>query len=272
MLPSLLVAGFHFLYCAETDHREIRPEESKTLKKALKSAIQLTLSLVTTSFSGFIGDLLGYHKAASLGDQYSYIKASVYLMLGAGLAGILALLLCRLLSNNDGHRRSGLWQRAILATANIVMLSMLVPALLMIAATILHGLVVAAVFPVVAGAATWLFLEFCTAAGADDGCTDDGKTEQGTMYAIAVAVASVSFGAILAIFAGLLGGSVGKEQLKVCTFFLVSAFVAAVSLGALTFGAPSKKASVAFAAMVLACCGLGTVVLAALALFYQIGA
>jgi hypothetical protein len=41
----------------------------------------------------------------------------------------------------------------------------------------------------------------------------------------------MSFGAILAIFAGLLGGTVSKDQLKACTFLLVSAFLAAVSLG-----------------------------------------
>ncbi|KAG8074937.1 hypothetical protein GUJ93_ZPchr0006g45505 [Zizania palustris] len=209
----------------------------------------------------------------SLGDQYSiiYVKVSVFLMLGGGLAGILALLLCKLLSssNDDDHRRT--WHRAILATANAAMLAMLVPSLIMIAETILHGLLVAAVFPVVAAALAWAFLNFCTAAGAAE--EDDGKGEhQGTMYAISVAVASVSFGAILAVFAGLLGGAVGKGQLKVYTFFMTSAFVAATSLGVVTsVAAPTRKASVSFAAAVLACCGLGSLVLAALALFYQIG-
>jgi len=49
------------------------------------------------SFSGFIGVLLAiYHKAASLGAAFSYAKVSVYLLLGGGTAGALALLLCRL--------------------------------------------------------------------------------------------------------------------------------------------------------------------------------
>ncbi|KAL5199747.1 hypothetical protein ABZP36_020950 [Zizania latifolia] len=270
LLPSILVVVFHYIFRVKFN-RDVRSEESKALKKALKSSTQLTLSLVTTSFSGFIGDLIGvYHKAESLGDQYSHVKVSIFLMLGGGLAGILALLLCKLLSssNDDDHRRT--WQRAILATANAAMLAMLVPSLLMIAETILHGLLVAAVFPAVAGALAWAFLNFCTAAGAAE--EDDGKAEQGTMYAIAVAVASVSFGAILAVFAGLLGGTVGKGQLKVCTFFMASAFVAATSLGVVTsVAAPARKASVTFAAAVLACCGLGSLVLAALALFYQIG-
>lgn len=237
------------------------------------------LSLVTTSFSGFIGDLLGiYHKTEKLGGQYSYAKVSIFFMLGSGLAGILALLLCRLLSNSEVHRRrrqspSGIWwQKTVLAIANVVMLAMLVPALLLIAATILHGLLLpAVVFPVVAGAAAWAFIEFCTAAVGEEE-EEDGKSELGTMYAIAVAVASVSFGAVLAVFGGLLGGAVGKAQLKVCTFFLTSAFVGAVSLGVVASVAPARKASVAVAAAVLACCGLGTLVLAALALFYQIGA
>uniref|UniRef100_A0A0E0AD61 Uncharacterized protein n=1 Tax=Oryza glumipatula TaxID=40148 RepID=A0A0E0AD61_9ORYZ len=272
LLPSILVGVFHFIYNGKFDVRDVRPEESKAVKKALKSATQLTLSLVTTSFSGFIGDLLGiYHKAEKLGGQYSYAKVSIFFMLGSGLAGILALLLCRLLSNSEDHRIW--WQKTVLAIANVVMLAMLVPALLLIAATILHGLLLpAVVFPVVAGAAAWAFIEFCTAAAGEE--EEDGKAELGTMYAIAVAVASVSFGAVLAVFGGLLGGAVGKAQLKVCTFFLTSAFVVAVSLGVVaSVAAPARrKASVAVAAAVLACCGLGTLVLAALALFYQIGA
>ncbi|EEE66209.1 hypothetical protein OsJ_22341 [Oryza sativa Japonica Group] len=192
LVPSILVGVFHFIYNGKFDVRDVRPEESKALKKALKSANQLTLSLVTTSFSGFIGDLLGiYHKTEKLG--------------------------------------------------------------------------------VVAGAAAWAFIEFCTAAVGEEE-EEDGKSELGTMYAIAVAVASVSFGAVLAVFGGLLGGAVGKAQLKVCTFFLTSAFVGAVSLGVVASVAPARKASVAVAAAVLSCCGLGTLVLAALALFYQIGA
>ncbi|XP_015694194.1 uncharacterized protein LOC102708629 [Oryza brachyantha] len=283
LLPSILAGVFHFIYRGKFEDRDVTPEKSKILKKALKSATQLTLSLVTTSFSGFIGDLLGiYHKTEKLGDQYSFVKVSIFLMLGAGVAGILALLLCRLLSKNGDQPAaddaSGIWwQKTILASANIVTLAMLVPALLLIAATILHGLLLpAVVFPTAAGAAAWVFIEFFTAAGTDDddgGRTEeDGKAELGTMYAISVAVASVSFGAILTVFGGLLGGTVGKGHLKVSTFFLASAFVSAVSLGVVASTAPARKASVAVAAAVLACCGMGTLVLAALALFYQIGA
>ncbi|XP_062229554.1 uncharacterized protein LOC133927213 [Phragmites australis] len=278
LLPSLLIAGFHFLYCADTDHGEISSAQSKARKKEVKRATQLILSLVSTSFSGFIGVVFAiYHKAPSLGAAYSQVEVPVYLLLGAGVAGILALLLCRMLCGNGDCRRSGTWQRAILSAANIVMIAVHVSAILMIAETILHGLLVAAVFPVVAGASAWLVVEFFTAAGEDGGCTEteDGKAAHGTMYVIAVAVASVSFGAILAIFGGLLGGAVGKEQLQACTLLLASAFVASVSLGVLTFGtaqAEKTKASTAFAATVLACCGLGTLVLAALALFYQIAA
>uniref|UniRef100_A0A0D9WT59 Uncharacterized protein n=1 Tax=Leersia perrieri TaxID=77586 RepID=A0A0D9WT59_9ORYZ len=287
LIPSILAGAFHFISFIQCN-KDVspQPQETKILKKALKSATQLTLSLVTTSFSGFIGDLIGiHHKAESLGHQYSYAKVSIYLMLGSGLAGILALLFCRLLSysnnnNEDDHRREIWRQKTILVIANTIMLSMLVPALLLIAVTILHGLVVpAAVFPVIAGAAAWLFIELCTAGDVDDGDghkedEKDGKkkAEMGTMYAVAVAVASVSFGAILAVFGGLLGGAVGKGELKVCTFFLTSAFIAAVSLGVVASVAPARKASVVVAATVLACCGLGTLVLAALALFYQIGA
>lgn len=281
LLPSLLVGGFHFLYGADTDNNGevVTPARIKALKKELKRATQLTLSLVSMSFSGFIGVLLAiYHKAASLGAAFSYAKVSVYLLLGGGTAGALALLLCRLLSSNGGgDRQSGAWQRAILAAANAAMTAMLVPAVLMIAETILHRLLVGAAFPVVAGAAAWLLIEFCTAEGGGGTETEDGKTAQGsTMYAVAMAVASVSFGAILAIFGGMLGGGVGKEQLKACTFLLASAFVAAVSLGVVVLSGmarPEKtKASTAFAATVLTCCGIGTLVLAALALFYQIGA
>ncbi|RLN11403.1 hypothetical protein C2845_PM09G21360 [Panicum miliaceum] len=285
LLPSLLVGGFHFLYGADTANNNgeivVNPARIKALKKELKRATQLTLSLVSMSFSGFIGVLLAiYHKAASLGAAFSYAKVSVYLLLGGGFAGALALFLCRLLSSIGGggdRQSSGTWQRAILAAANAVMTAMLVPAVLMFAETILHRLLVGAAFPVVAGAAAWLLVEFCTADGGGSAETeDDGKTAQGgTMYAIAAAVASVSFGAILAVFGGMLGGGVGKEQLKACTFLLASAFVAAVSLGAVVLSGmarPEKtKASTAFAAAVLTCCGLGTIVLAALALFYQIG-
>ncbi|WVZ78951.1 hypothetical protein U9M48_026588 [Paspalum notatum var. saurae] len=280
-IPSLLVGGFHFLH---GDNAEIiSPAQSKALKKELKRATQLTLSLLSASFSGFIGVLLAiYHKADSLGGAaYSHANVAVYLLLGAGSAGIFALLLCRLLpssNNNDSHRRwgSGTWQRAILATANIVMLAMLASAVLTIAETILHGLLAGAAFPVVVGATGWLLVEFCTVP--DEGFAemgDDNKADSGTLYAIGVAVASLSFGAILAIFAGVLGGTVTKEKLKVCTFFLASAFVAAVSLGAVAASggaAAKKKASTWFAATVLACCSLGALVLAALALFYQIAA
>lgn len=279
LIPSLLVGGFHYLYREDdTGNGEISPEQSKARKKELKRATQLTLSLVSTSFSGFVGVLLAiYHKADSLGAAYSYVKVTVYLLLGGSIAGMFALLLCRLLSSNDNRRRQQLgttWQRAILAAANIVMAAMLVSGVLMVAETILHGLLAGAMFPVVAGAAAWLLVEFCSVADAHGGRTEeDGKAAHGTMYAIAVAVASLSFGAILAIFAGLLGGTVNKEQLKACTFLLASAFVSAVSLGVVTTGtarADKTKVSTEFAATVLACCGLGTLVLAALALFYQI--
>lgn len=281
LLPSFLVGGFHFLYREDdTGNGDISPEQSKARKKELKRATQLTLSLVSTSFSGFIGVLLAiYHKADSLGAAFSYVQVTVYLLLGGSVAGMFALLLCRLLSSNDNHRSRSqqlgtTWQRAILVAANIVMAAMLVSAVLMIAETILHGLLAGAMFPVIAGAAAWLLVEFCSVADAHGGRTgEDGKAAHGTMYAIAVAVASLSFGAILAIFAGLLGGTVSKEQLKACTFLLASAFVAAVSLGVVTTGtarADKTKVSTEFAATVLACCGLGTLVLAALALFYQI--
>jgi len=60
LLPSLLVGGFHFLYGADTDNNGevVSPARIKALKKELKRATQLTLSLVSTSFSGFIGVLL----------------------------------------------------------------------------------------------------------------------------------------------------------------------------------------------------------------------
>lgn len=72
-----------------------------------------------------------------------------------------------------------------------------------------------------------MLVEFCSVPDARGGRTEEeGKVTLGTMYAgIAVTVASMSFGAILAIFAVLLGGTVSKEQLKACTFLLVSAFV-----------------------------------------------
>ncbi|CAL5039947.1 unnamed protein product [Urochloa decumbens] len=286
LLPSLLVAGFHLLYRPKTDQGEIATAQSKAIKKALKRATQLTLSLVSTSFSGFTGVLLAiYHKAAILGAAYSYVKVSIYLLLGGGIAGAFALLLCRLLSGNGSGdcQSSGsggtTWQRAILAAANVAMITMLVPAILMVAETILHGLLAGAVlFPVIAGVAAWLLVEFRTAAGSSCTETEDGKAGHGSMYAVAVAVATVSFGAIIAIFAGMLGGAVRKEQLKVCTFLLASAFVSAVSLGAVVTSGTVRaektkvKASTEFAATVLACCGLGTIVLAALALFYQITA
>ncbi|KAJ1260364.1 hypothetical protein BS78_10G226600 [Paspalum vaginatum] len=279
IIPSLLVGGFHFLY---GDNAEITsPAQRKALKKELKRATQLTLSLLSASFSGFIGVLLAiYHKADSLGSAaYSHANVAVYLLLGGGSAGIFALLLFRLLSssnNDDSHRRwgSGTWQKAILAAANIVMLAMLASAVLTIAETIMHGLLAGSAFPIVAGAAAWLLVEFCTV---PDGCAEmeDDKADSGTLYAIGVAVASLSFGAILAIFAGLLGGTVSKEHLKASTFLLASAFVSAVSLGTVVAsgGAAAKtKASTSFAATVLACCSLGALVLAALALFYQIAA
>ncbi|CAN6193579.1 unnamed protein product [Urochloa humidicola] len=276
LFPSLLVGGFHFLYGSDTDNNsdsEVNnnPAQAKAMKKALKRATQLTLSLVSTSFSGFVGVLLAiYHKAAILGAAYSYVKVSIYLLLGGGIAGAFALLLCRLLSGTGTT-----WQRATLAAANIAMISMIVPAVLMIADTILHGLLAGAVlFPVIPGVAAWLLVEFCTAGGS---CTEtedsDKQAKHGAMYAVAVAVATVSFGAIIAIFAGMLGGAVGKEQLKACTFLLASAFVAAVSLGAVVTTRGEKvNASTEFAATVLACCGIGTLVLAALTLFYIIGA
>jgi len=74
-------------------------------------------------------------------------------------------------------------------------------------------------FPVIAPAlrTAWVLVEFCSVRDARGGRTEEeGKVTLGTMYAgIAVTVASMSFGAILAIFAGLLGGTVSKEQLKV---------------------------------------------------------
>ncbi|CAN6173212.1 unnamed protein product [Urochloa humidicola] len=282
LLPSLLVSGFHFLYGSDiTDNNNTEtnnPAQAKATKKALKRANQLTLSLVSTSFSGFTGVLLAiYHKAAILGAAYSYVKVSIYLLLGGGIAGAFALLLCRLLTGNGGDdcqsgSRGTTWQRAILAAANVAMIAMIVPAVLMIAETILHGLLAGAVlFPVIAGAAAWLLVEFCTAF--TETTEEDSKAAgYGAMYAVAVAVATVSFGAIIAIFAGMLGGAVGKEQLKACTFLLVSAFVAAVSLGVVTTPAEKAKASTEFAATVLACCGIGTLVLAVLTLFYQITA
>ncbi|KAJ1260355.1 hypothetical protein BS78_10G225800 [Paspalum vaginatum] len=277
IIPSLLVGGFHFY----GDNAEITSTAQRKALKELKRATQLTLSLLSASFSGFISVLLAiYHKADSLGGAaYSQANVAVYLLLGGGSAGIFTLLLCRLLSssnNDDSHRRwgSGTWQKAILAAANIVMLAMLASAVLTIAETILHGLLAGAAFPVVAGAGAWLLVEFCTV---PDGCAEvaDDKADSGTLYAIGVAVASLSFGAILAIFAGLLGGTVSKEHLKACTFLLASAFVAAVSLGAVVSSggaalAAKTKASTSFAATVLACCSLGDLVLAALSLFYQI--
>ncbi|CAN6177146.1 unnamed protein product [Urochloa humidicola] len=275
LLPSLLVGGFHFLYGANVTDNNTEtnnPAQAKAIK-TLKRTTQLTLSLVSASFSGFIGVLLAiYHKATILGAAYSYVKVSIYLLLGGGIAGAFALLLCRLLSGS-----STTWQKAILAAANIAMISMIVPAILMIAETILHGLLVGAMlFPVIAGVAAWVLVVFCTAGGLGLETEDGHKTGHGAMYAVAVAVATVSFGGIIAIFAGMLGGMVGKEQLKASTFLLASAFVSAVSLGVvMTFGmvrVEKAKASTEFAATVLACCGIGTLVLAALALFYQISA
>uniref|UniRef100_A0A0D9WT58 Uncharacterized protein n=1 Tax=Leersia perrieri TaxID=77586 RepID=A0A0D9WT58_9ORYZ len=285
---------FHTLKLMTIKPEHIIPKNQLKLSKVLLTisissfiltCISITYSLLPKAYFFLPIALIPSILAESLGHQYSYAKVSIYLMLGSGLAGILALLFCRLLSysnnnNEDDHRREIWRQKTILVIANTIMLSMLVPALLLIAVTILHGLVVpAAVFPVIAGAAAWLFIELCTAGDVDDGDghkedEKDGKkkAEMGTMYAVAVAVASVSFGAILAVFGGLLGGAVGKGELKVCTFFLTSAFIAAVSLGVVASVAPARKASVVVAATVLACCGLGTLVLAALALFYQIGA
>ena len=109
-------------------------------------------------------------------------------MLGGSIAGMFALLLCRLLSSNDdNHRRQQLGttrQKAILAAGNIVMAAMLVSAVLMIAETILHGLLAGAMFPVIAGAAAWLLVESCSVADAHGGRTEeDGKAAHGTMYA-----------------------------------------------------------------------------------------
>lgn len=101
------------------------PEQSKVRKKELKCAAQLTLSLVSTSFSGFGGVLLAiYHKADSLGAALPHVKVTVCLLLGGSVTGMFALLLCRLLSSND-KKLGTTWQRAVLAAANIVMAAVL---------------------------------------------------------------------------------------------------------------------------------------------------
>jgi len=134
LIPSLLFGGFHFLYYREDDtgfnlqviNGEISdPEQSKVRKKELKCAAQLTLSLVSTSFSGFGGVLLAiYHKADSLGAALPHVKVTVCLLLGGSVTGMFALLLCRLLSSND-KKLGTTWQRAVLAAANIVMAAVL---------------------------------------------------------------------------------------------------------------------------------------------------
>lgn len=90
------------------------PEQSKVRKEELKCATQLTLLLVSTSFSGFAAAfcLLSTTRQIASAQHFrtSKSRCASWLMLGGSVTGMFALLLCRLLSSND-KKLGTTWQR-----------------------------------------------------------------------------------------------------------------------------------------------------------------
>lgn len=125
------------------------PEQSKVRKEELKCATQLTLLLVSTSFSGFAAAfcLLSTTRQIASAQHFrtSKSRCASWLMLGGSVTGMFALLLCRLLSSND-KKLGTTWQRPEGSTRSLQQTSSWLPcivsAALVLAETILHGLLV----------------------------------------------------------------------------------------------------------------------------------
>lgn len=256
LVPTLMVI------CMSFDHAP--PEDivagDDPHKADRKRSFQLVVNMTTFSIMGALGALVGYHKNTSNRADQAYVKVAIYFMLSASLTGIVTLLLNRMLRSWKD------WKK--MAVANLIMLGLLVPAMLMVATTFLGGAVAAApALPVAVSSATWYIMEYHHRRDDVYGQRED---ELKPLYGVALTAMSVSFGAVMSIFAGFLGGEAKGENLVVCIFSLVSCFVSSVVLGLVTFR-PPKKASLREAAKLLYYLALLLLMLAALALVSYVG-
>lgn len=257
LAPTLPVVGISFYDVHPRADDVVLGGGDDPHKADRKRSFQLTINMTTFSFMGALGTIMGYHKNTNRADHI-YVKVSIYFMLGAAVTGLVALLLNRLLRRKD-------WKRT--AVGNAVMLGLLVLAVLIVAATFLGGVLAGTPFPVAIAAAIWYFMEYhvlCDDRG-DMNAAFSQEKELKPLYTVSLTAMSVSFGAVMTVFAGFLGGEAKGGRLEVCVFFVVSCFLSSVSLGVITFR-PPKKASLGAAAMALACITLVMLVLAALAL------
>lgn len=217
LVPTLVVISMSFF-----DH--VPQKDTVTgddpHKADRKRSFQLAVNMTTFSIIGALGALVGYHKNTSNRADHVYVKVAIYFMLSASLTGFVTLLLNRMLRSWKNWKKT--------AVANTIMIGLLLPALLMVATTFLGGAVAAAAaLPVAVAAATWYFIEHHLWYGDDYGQQED---ELKPLYAVALTTMSVSFGAVMSIFAGFLGGEAKGENLGVCIFSLVSSFVSSVIL------------------------------------------
>ncbi|CAO2148224.1 unnamed protein product [Urochloa humidicola] len=260
LLPTLSVLGIYF-YDIHPMDGDVIVGDADPHKSDKKRSFQLTINMISFSFMGTLGTVIGYHKTSSSRANHNYVKVSIYSMLGAAITGLLTN---RILKRKD-------WKK--IAVGNAIMLCLLVLAVLIVGATFLGGILAATLFPVPVAAAIFWFIEYY--AVPHDGHADldmafTQEKELKPLYTVALTTMSMSFGAVMTIFSGFLGGEAKEPHLEVCIFFVVSCFVSSVSLGIVTFRTP-KKASCGVAARALACLTFVLLVLAALALISYVG-
>ena len=269
LLPTMPILGIAFHdVCWSDEHGHLLPvgnnngADADHHKADRKRSVQLVISMTTFSLMGSLGTSIGYKKNYSNRADHSFVKVSIYFMIGAAITGLVTLLINGL--NKQGKED---WKRV--AAGNAIMLALLVPSVLIVAETFLGGALLAGTSsPLVIAVLIWPFMEFHVPC--DDSSNGEEK-ELKPLYTLALPATSVSFGAIMAVFAGFLGGGEGKgKTLEVAIFAVASCFLSGVSLCALTFRTP-KKASVGVAARLLACFTFVLIVLAAFTLVCYVG-
>ncbi|CAL5054353.1 unnamed protein product [Urochloa decumbens] len=262
LVPTLLVILISLYGGRRRDHHDIILGDNDPHKDDRERSLQLTMNMTAFSFAGALGTVTCYYKINSSNRaMHVYVKVSIYFMLSAAITCLLVLLLSRL------RGRKG-WKK--IAVGNAIVLCLLVLAVLIVAATFLGLVLTATPFPVVIAAAIWYIVKCNVPPDRDLDAAFSHEEEGKLMYTGAMTAMSMSFGALMTTFAGFLGGQDKGGRLEIFVGFVVSCFISSVSLGVITFRAP-KKASVAAAAIALACITMVLLVLAALAMVSYVG-
>lgn len=227
-VPPLTVVGIMSFYDAHAKKDVHGDDPQNTLDE--ERSFQLAVTITSFSIMGGVCCLTGYQKNFMNRAHHNYIEVAICFMFSACLTGFV-----NLLSRKD-------WKKTALASA--IMLCLLVSSLLMVATTFLGGAVAsAAALPLVVAAVCWFAMEYrrlrCNG-GIDNDLNEDEQHELKPMYTLAQSTMPASFGIVMTIFSGFLGGVAKGKNLEVCIFFAVSCFVSSLILGLITFRAPRK--------------------------------